>query len=230
LNLTEWQYYADKFNDAAGNLRNTWKLISKMLNNKLMHDTIKELNVGGINTTDKQLMANELNDYFANIGLTLASKIKPEAVKHSQYLRKNYPNSPAMTETTESEIIAIVNDFENKTSSGADEIPVNLVKATFKYRFKPLMCIINNSILTGSFPDILKIAKICPIFKTGNKTDLENYRPISLLSTFSKIFEKVIHKRLTLYLEKNVILYTRAIRLQKKSFYLHGAPRHVQPY
>ena len=61
----------------------------------------------------------------------------------------------------------------------------------------------------GIFPNVLKIAKVIPIFKSGNVQLCSNYRPISVLSVFSKVFEKLVHKRLISYLEKNKILYQR---------------------
>ena len=66
--------------------------------------------------------------------------------------------------------------------------------------------IINNSFEEGVFPDALKIAKVVPIYKDGNKFEVENYRPISLLTSFSKIYEKLMHKRLVEFFEQNSIL------------------------
>ena len=67
--------------------------------------------------------------------------------------------------------------------------------------------IINNSFKEGKFPDALKFAKVVPIYKDGTKTEVENYRPISLLTLFSKIYEKLMHKRLVEFLEQNSTLY-----------------------
>lgn len=63
------------------------------------------------------------------------------------------------------------------------------------------MSIVNESLLSGIFPDKLKLAEVTPVFKKGSTQDKDNYRPISVLSVFSKIFEKVMYKRLYAYLE-----------------------------
>ena len=72
---------------------------------------------------------------------------------------------------------------------------------------KPLVLIFNKSVLTGEYPDELKIAKVIPLFKSGDKTLVNNYRPISLLSIINKLFEKLIYKRLREFLIKFNVLY-----------------------
>ena len=81
-------------------------------------------------------------------------------------------------------------------SSGYDDINFNVIKHSFQYISKPLMHIFQLSLSQGIFPDSLKIAKITPIFKTGETTNLSNYRPISVLPCFSKILEKIMYNKL----------------------------------
>lgn len=96
--------------------------------------------------------------------------------------------------------------LKNKTTS---DTKINAMKtATAIPLFNTLLTrLINSSFETGVFPHQLKIAKVVPIHKGGSKTDVSNYRPISLLSSFSKIFEKIMHKRVSNFLENNNILY-----------------------
>jgi hypothetical protein len=75
-----------------------------------------------------------------------------------------------------------------QASAGADEIPDFIVKGCIEFIKKPLHFIFNESINQGVFPDLLKIAKIRPVYKKGNRQKISNYRPISVLSIFSKIF------------------------------------------
>jgi Notch-like protein len=82
------------------------------------------------------------------------------------------------------------------TSSGYDEVPPRLLKLSILYFISPLTYLCNKSHNSGIFPSWLKYSQITPILKKGNKSELSNYRPISLLASFSKIFEKVIYKRL----------------------------------
>lgn len=120
-----------------------------------------------------------------------------------------------MTPVDTSEIKKIVASLKNKKSSGHDNIPIQVVKSSVDYISDPLMHIINLTLETGIFPDDLKKAIIKPLYKKGNKTNLSNYRPIALLPTFSKIFEKVIHIRLTKFLNQNKILNSCQFGFQK---------------
>jgi len=93
---------------------------------------------------------------------------------------------------TRSEIINIVHAFRNSKSPGPDNIGPKLLKLTLDDLIEPLVYICNLSFGTGCVPDSLKIAKVIPIFKKGDNSNPSNYRPISLLSIFHKLLEKLM--------------------------------------
>ena len=96
--------------------------------------------------------------------------------------------------------------MKSKNSSGNDEISNRLLKSIKSEISKPLTIIINQSLETGIFPDALKVAKVKPLFKKGDNCCLNNYRPISLLPTISKIFERVMYTQLYSYFNVNNLL------------------------
>ena len=100
----------------------------------------------------------------------------------------------------------IINKLKNKILSEVDEISNKLLKAIGTELSKPLTIIINQCLLTGIFPDLLKIAKVKPLFKHGDACKLNNYRPISLLPTISKVFESFIYSQLYTYFSENNLL------------------------
>ena len=100
-----------------------------------------------------------------------------------------------------------INELKINKSPGADNIGPKLVKATAHVIIDPLVHIYNRSILAGKVPDKMKIAKVIPVFKQGQKDIPSNYRPISLLSVLDKVLEKVICSRLTNFLTVNNVLY-----------------------
>ena len=101
------------------------------------------------------------------------------------------------------EIANIIRDFENGKSS---DIPVILVKKTAGIISHTLAKLYNSYMVTGAFPKILKTGRITPIYKKGNKELIENYRPVSTLPIFGKIFEKIIYNRLYKFLvSKNIL-------------------------
>ena len=84
----------------------------------------------------------------------------------------------------------IMKSLKNKTSVGHDGVSTKLLKHISPALIKPLNLIINQSLVTGIFPNKLKIAKVLPLFKKGDKERMENYRPVSLLTSISKVFGK----------------------------------------
>jgi hypothetical protein len=93
-----------------------------------------------------------------------------------------------------------------KESHGYDEIPTKVIKQNISYISSPLAHICNLILSSGTFPTRLKFAKIKPLYKKDERMDISNYRPISLLPSFSKIFEKFIFRRLIQHLDYNKIL------------------------
>ena len=100
----------------------------------------------------------------------------------------------------------IVNNLQNKKSSGYDCVNASVVKRTIREICKPLAYIINLSFTTGIVPHQLKIAKVIAVFKSGDPNCVNNYRPISILPCFSKIFEKCVYAKIITFFNKFNIL------------------------
>lgn len=116
---------------------------------------------------------------------------------------------------TPNDIYCIVRQMKNKRSSGYDDIQISIVKENIDLLKEPLAYLFNMCYEQGTFPEQLKIAKVLPVYKKGLKTDPKNYRPISLLPVLSKIFEKIVKKRLLSHLNANNIICKRQYGYQK---------------
>jgi Notch-like protein len=103
----------------------------------------------------------------------------------------SYPNINLKFITTK-EMENIIKSLKPKNSHGYDEISTNLLKTSSVYIRSPLNHICNKSLSSGVFPQRLKYAVVKPLYKKGERSCISNYRPLSLLSSFSKVFEKVI--------------------------------------
>ena len=103
--------------------------------------------------------------------------------------------------------IKVIHSLKSKSSAGLDGISSKLLKRVCSIIAPALNLVINQSLFTGIFPDILKIAKVIPLFKKGDARIFGNYRPISLLSTFSKVFEKTVFNQVYAYFQLNKLFF-----------------------
>jgi len=143
-----------------------------------------------------------------SVGDNLASNMIFNAEESfSDYLTNpceiNFQFQPICVEDT----IKIINKLKSKTSVGVDDISTKLLKEIKNEIAKPVTLIINQSLSTGIFPDLLKIGKISPIYKKGDKTQLSNYRPISVLPAISKVFEKAIFNQIHEHFKSENLYY-----------------------
>jgi len=207
LHKAENMYYINKFEALKTDMKQTWKTIKDILNTNQMSPLIDTFNIGNKPVKDKAIIAQKFNEYFINIGPSLAAKIPLSPTSYSSYLKGNYKNSFAILDASAEEIITLVKQMPSKHSSGHDNIPLDIMKLCINLIAEPLSKLINISFANGYFPDVLKIARVCPVFKCGDKSEFTNYRPISILPSFSKVFEKLMYTRLTNYLTKHSVLY-----------------------
>jgi hypothetical protein len=174
----------------------------------------QKLKIDGKIISNKETIVEKLNDYFLEVGPKLADKIPIITTNFKSYIK---PTNISMKEVNLNinELRNAFNSLKNNKSVGIDQISVNVVKAIFDIIEPSLFHIFNLSIQSGIVPDKLKIAKITPIFKTGDNTIMSNYRPISVLPVFSKLLERIMYERLIKYLTKNKLLYNKQIGFKK---------------
>ena len=103
-------------------------------------------------------------------------------------------------------ILRALKELKNGKANGPDRIPVGLVKDASAFIALPLTLVYNASLVTGVFPDIWKVARVTPIFKSGERDGMNNYRPMSVLSIFARIMEKIVHDQLIDYFKEKQIL------------------------
>ena len=121
-------------------------------------------------------------------------------------MKGNYSSSFYLTPVTAEEIDLIIRNLKN-SSSGWDELSAQILKTAKCFLIDPLVFICNLSMITGTFPDQLKIAKVLPLYKSDDPKIFSNYRPVSVLPVISKVLERIMYNRLIKYLNDNKILY-----------------------
>ena len=211
--------YSNQLNKNKHDPRKTWQCINGILNKSNHNPSYPEsFNLNNTLITDTKDIAENFNDYFIDIGKNLADKIPLSQKSFVDYIpnRFNTSESCAIRLTDPYEIIDIVNSMSNSTSAGIDEVSINILKSVICCIAKPLSIIINLCIMNGIFPEKMKIAKVCPILKSGPNNEFCNYRPISVLPSFSKIYEKIISKRLLSFIELHNIFSPSQYGFRKK--------------
>lgn len=155
---------------------------------------------------------NFCNEYFVQVGSNLASNIlngirsTEEDLAALVSIPFQSSSSFFMSPTNSSEILCLIKDLRNSCAPGIDGITNNLLKTHSHLFIEPLTHVMNLSLSSGVFPLCWKAALVIPIHKAGSKTLPSNYRPISLLSVFSKLLEKLVNSRVTKYLEQYKVL------------------------
>ena len=120
-----------------------------------------------------------------------------------------------MSPTDNLEVNSIIKSLKNCSSPGPDGIPSSVIKFAGPHITPILVKLINLSLINGIFPDRLKMARVVPIFKGGDGSKINNYRPISILNIFSKIYEKVMYKRLSNYLSNKDFFFQNQFGFRK---------------
>ena len=205
------RYFDQIFTAYKNDMKKTWKTINETLNRNKKNSNVASIFYHNVNVlSNAKDIANAFNVYFANIGKNLGSEIEQNITDSADYTQ--YVTTP-LTETklqfkciTDNDTQRAIDKLENKSSSGHDGISNKLLKLLKIELSKSLTLIINQMITTGKFPDSFKISKITPLFKKGDVSMLSNYRPISLLPTISKIFERILYNQLYDYFNSTNLL------------------------
>ena len=202
-------YYKDLFDEKQNGMKQMWKHLGSILNPKRTNGPHKILHLFANNTsiTENSEIAETLNQHFCSIGDKLASKIPKAKKSFKSYLKSSPPNSFFFKKIDPKQVLNIISALQVQKSPGIDGIPNKALKISAEVIVTPLTHIINHSLSKGVFPECLKTAKVIPLFKKGDETLCSNYRPISLLSCFHKLFEKVMKSKLLEYLDENNVLY-----------------------
>ena len=209
LKESKANYFHNFFHTNGNSMKLLWSGLESIISNKNSKvNIISKLNdVHGNLTNDPAVIANTFNDFFVDVAGNVAKGIPRTRKSPMDYLGARNEHSFFMTPVIPMEVSDVKSLLNTGKSIGPDSFPIKLLKILSLHICSPLSAIINNSFQSGTFPEKLQLAKVIPLFKKGCSLTASNYRPISLLSVFIKIIEKVMYKRLYDFLELHNILY-----------------------
>ena len=215
------------FSEAVTNLKDTksiWKHLRSANKKTSACDNAlpDELEINGQQYTNSQDIAFKLNDYFASISEYINTNdvitSAPDLTKLETYISSKIPLDTffRIPKITVNQVSEFINGLNPAKATGLDGIGPRILKLASTVLSPSITALINKSIETATFPDQLKMAKLYPIHKGGSKSDPANYRPISILPTISKIFEKHINKHLVAFLNKYKVIHANQSGFRQK--------------
>lgn len=208
--LAQSTYNKNKLNEVAGDSKKTWQLINK-IRGKDKRQIKPKFIIDNEKVTSRRIIANEFNKYFVSLApklneqyLSATGELKVDPVpSFTDYLPKPNVSSIFLHDCTPDEICKLISELKNGKAS---DIPIHVIKKSSHIISPILSSLFNELMVAGSFPDRLKTGKISPIYKKENEELLENYRPVSTLAVFGKLFEKIIYSRLyRFFVSKNIL-------------------------
>ena len=135
------------------------------------------------------------------------NQIGKQFVENFYRLKSVKPNNYSFSIVSEKKILKCLGRLGAKKATGLDGIPARFVRDSASIIACPLRRVINLSLIQGIVPDDLKSSRVVPIFIKNDKTEVRNYRPVSILSIISKVFERVVYDQLETFLDERKLLY-----------------------
>ena len=182
-------------------------MINSFIKNNPTSRSIQELEVNGRVTDSLNEIVEILNKYFCEVGSNIIKDIEMEKsnLNFTANFNEVQSNETLVLEpTNEQEISDIISNLKPNAAPGHDGVSARDILHNKSIIVPVVVDLVNQALISGEFPRELKIAKVCPIFKTGSKTQISNYRPISLISIFSKIIENVMKARMLCFVDEHI--------------------------
>jgi hypothetical protein len=197
-------YYKIKLENNQNNPKKLWKTLKEMLPNESSNSTLSSLKVDDRDITKNVEMANQLNSFFSSVGDKLASKFGTTTTNE---ICPNVNDEEFRFSHIQQSIVAkMINSLENGKATGVDGVGVRLLKAGCPVFSYILTIIFNKSLTTGYVPRSWKVKRISPLFKSGDRNNQDNYRPISIMPIGMKFFKKIVHDQFVDFIKNSDIL------------------------
>ena len=189
------------------NIKKSWQILKQIINKRKSLKVNSRFRINNSLITNKKSISDSFNAFFVNIGPNLAKSIPTSNKRHTDFMGNRITDSILISPVIEEEVRTIIKGLK-LSSEGWDTVSPIILKATYENILQPITHIYNQSFSHGIFPKELKIAKVIPLFKSGDPLCFVNYRPVSILPLFSKILERLMYNRLLSFINKHEVLYS----------------------
>ena len=196
LRLAEEKYYQNKLEALDNNIKKTWKTLNNLLG-KTSEKMPESFCINNETIPNSEEISEEFSKYFISNPKNIHDSVPAPSGDYSYLIPRNVSRAN-FEPCTENEIQSIISKM--KKEGGPEDISRRMLRLCGPFAVRLIASLINSCMTQGVFPDILKLAKITPVFKKGQKNLVQNYRPISVLNNLNKIFEAVLYSRLKHFL------------------------------
>ena len=217
-------YYSSAFASSKNDPKKTWDIIRELVNHSKVkkRQTPESLTIGNKTINDIEAIPEKFDNFFGNIAENLANSLPKRSPSFINFLKHRNKSSIFLEAPSSNEIFNIIQNLNVNKSPGFDDVSSFFLRIIAVVISPYLSILFSCCFDFAIFPDCFKIAKVIPIYKAGLKSKLTNYRPISLLSNFSKILEKIIAVRILAFLDKHSVFYKRQFGFRKKHSTIHA--------
>ena len=184
-------YYSSKIAGQKFNPKKAWKSINNLLGRQNKPAVINELCEGENNLASHKDIAEGFNEYFSNIGPNLASNIDSSSYNFETHVKNAKSEFAAFQHVTVSHVSRLLHRLSSNKATGIDKISCKIIKLAAPVISDSLTLIFNRAIAVSAFPDEWKVARVIPLYKSGQRNIPGNYKPISVLPAISKIMERI---------------------------------------
>ena len=230
------KHYHIKIENHKGDPKKTWEVINQV-RGKNKRTMKPQFVINNERILNRRAIANAFNEYFSSIASKLndnMSNVDENGIRisnlpdFSNFMQKHATHSMALHDCDSVEIYNIISELQNGKAS---DIPIKIIKKSAKILSPVLERQYNYLMFKGVFPDELKLGKITPIYKKSDEELIENYRPVSTLPIFGKIFEKIIYSRLYNFLASQNMIHENQFGFRANhstSHALNASVDHIQ--
>lgn len=215
--------------DLIKNSKNRGKTIWNIINSEtkaISQSWIKSIFINNNEIFNPHDISNEFNEYFANLAVKNTATINSSEALN--ILNSCYPSVPShfkFCQIDSEDLYAVICQLKPNKSDRNGNIPTSIFKDYFHILGQPLLSLLNSCLEEGTFPDFMKIGTITPLLKKGNGKLLANYRPITVLPTVAKIFERIIYLQLNHYFETNNLISKNQFGFRKNMSTVHAVQK-----
>jgi hypothetical protein len=195
-------YVRNKIRDAGKDSKKIWQTLKETMGLPIKGNHIEQITVDGISITDPILMANKFNEHISSMGERLTPNIPTTSSNFWDFLPPHATESFFFAPTNPLSVSQHILSIKPKPSLDCNEVSMKLLHKVAGPVSIPLSHIYNLSVSEGKFPEKMKLSRAIPIFKSGNPSDIDNYRLVVLIDSFSKVFEKIAYENLIKFLNK----------------------------